>query len=368
MWMPHAYLAAGNVALHSGNLAVAAEWAAKATELARQRHDRPALAEALLLSANLDVKKSAALAQQASQLWHDLGNPIGEARADLVLARTVTGRQREQVVARAERLLQDAGAWGALAEARRELGEGTTSSIAIATLGGFRVTRDGVPVDVGEWGSRKARDLVKLLVARRGAPVVRDEVTELLWPDEPDRSARRLSVLLSTVRTVFDPLKSRSPDHFVAADHDTVWLVRDHVDIDVEQFLTEAADGRRTLAGGDRETGRTLLADAAARYLGEFCADDPYADWAAGLRALAKHTFVDTCFELARLAGDAHEFSEAIRYWLRTLDVDPYDEDAHIGLINSLRAQRRHGEARRAYRLYSAKMLELDLEPAPFPA
>ena len=113
MWMPHAYIAAGNVALHSGDLAAAAEWAAKATELARQRHDRPALAEALLLSANLDSGKSAALAQQASRLWHDLGNPIGEARADLVLARTLTGRRREELVARAERMLQDAGAWGA---------------------------------------------------------------------------------------------------------------------------------------------------------------------------------------------------------------------------------------------------------------
>jgi ATP/maltotriose-dependent transcriptional regulator MalT/DNA-binding SARP family transcriptional activator len=368
MWMPHAYLAAGNVALHSDDLAAAADWAAKATELARQRHDRPALAEALLLNANLDSGRSAALAQQASRLWHDLGNPIGEARSDLVLARNLSGRQREELVAHAERMLQDAGAWGALAEARRELGEGATSSIAIATLGGFRVNRDSEPVDVGEWGSRKARDLVKLLVARRGAPVVRDEVTELLWPDEPDRSARRLSVLLSTVRTVFDPLKTQSPDHFVAADHDTVWLVRHHLDIDVEQFLAEAAEGRRMLAGGDRERGRALLADAAARYLGEFCADDPYADWAAGLRALAKHTFVDACFELARLADADHEYSEAIRYWLRTLDVDPYDEDAHLGLINSLRAQRRHGEARRAYRLYSAKMLELDLEPTPFPA
>ena len=110
-----------------------------------------------------------------------------------------------------------------------------------------------------------------------------------------------------------------------------------------------------------------MLADAVARYLGEFCADDPYADWAAGLRALAKHTFVDSCFELARLADSIHEYSEAIRYWLRVLDVDPYDEDAHLGMIDSLRAQRRHGEARRAYQLYSAKMLELDLEPAPYP-
>ena len=120
--------------------------------------------------ANLGTADSAALAQQAGRLWHDLGSPIGEARADLALAKTCTGRRRDELVSRAEKSLRNLGAWGVLADARRELGEGTTSSIAITTLGGFRVIHDGEPVDVGEWGSRKARDLVKLLVARRGAP------------------------------------------------------------------------------------------------------------------------------------------------------------------------------------------------------
>jgi DNA-binding SARP family transcriptional activator len=52
---------------------------------------------------------------------------------------------------------------------------------------------------------------------------------------------------------------------------------------------------------------------------------------------------------------------------LRILDVDPYDEEAHLDLVRALIAQRRHGEARRAYRTYCAKLAELDLEPAPFP-
>ena len=42
---------------------------------------------------------SAALAQQAGRLWHDLGSPIGEARADLALAETCTGRRRDELVA-----------------------------------------------------------------------------------------------------------------------------------------------------------------------------------------------------------------------------------------------------------------------------
>ena len=80
-----------------------------------------------------------------------------------------------------------------------------------------------------------------------------------------------------------------------------------------------------------------MLARAAARYLGDFCADDPYADWAAGPRELARHTFVETARQLGRLADDSGEHSEALRHRLRILDVDPYDETAHLDLIRALR-------------------------------
>jgi DNA-binding SARP family transcriptional activator len=190
----------------------------------------------------------------------------------------------------------------------------------------------------------------------------------LLWPDEPDRSARRLSVLLSTIRSTLDPTKSWPADHYVAADHDTMWLVREHVDVDVELFLRETAEARRLMATGEPEKAEALLVRATARYLGEFCADDPYADWTAGLRELARHTFVDAAAALAALADERFDPPEAVRHRLRILDVDPYDEVAHLGLIRSLSAQRRHGEARRAYRNYCARLAELDIDPAPFPA
>lgn len=367
IWMPHALVTAGGIALRMGDRAAARGWAHKASQLAADRRDRPALAESLLLRAAIEQPPDVALAEEAGRLWNDLGNRIGRARADLLIAQSRSGRRRDELVADAERVLYDAGALGYLADWRLLAAGRTAPEVAIFTLGGFRVVRRGVPVDVGEWGSRKARDLVKLLIARRGAPVVRDEALDVLWPDAGERSGRRLSVLLSTVRNVFDPGKAHEPEYFVNADHDTMWLVRDHVDLDIESFIAEAADGRRLLAAGDRQKARDVLSDAAARYVGDFCADDPYADWLAGIRDLAKHTFVDTSFELAGLADAAGEHSEAIRHWLRILDVDPYDEDAYLGLIASLLAQRRHGEARRAYRKYCARLAELDIEPAPFP-
>ena len=43
--------------------------------------------------------------------------------------------------------------------------------LAIQALGGFRVLRHGEPVPAEEWKSKKARDLLKILAARRGNPV-----------------------------------------------------------------------------------------------------------------------------------------------------------------------------------------------------
>jgi DNA-binding SARP family transcriptional activator len=52
---------------------------------------------------------------------------------------------------------------------------------------------------------------------------------------------------------------------------------------------------------------------------------------------------------------------------LRILERDAYDEGAHLGLVDALRAAGRHGEARRRYGFYAAKMEEIAVEAAPYP-
>jgi DNA-binding SARP family transcriptional activator len=96
--------------------------------------------------------------------------------------------------------------------------EQPVGSVAIRALGGFRVFRDGASVPLREWQSRKARDLLKLLVARVGRPAPRECLLEALWPEQdPCQTRPRLSVALSTVRAVLDPGRRLEPDHFVAA-------------------------------------------------------------------------------------------------------------------------------------------------------
>ncbi|NNE11544.1 MAG: alpha/beta fold hydrolase, partial [Ilumatobacter sp.] len=60
--------------------------------------------------------------------------------------------------------------------------------IVISTMGRFEVAVDEQPVRTSSWGSKRARTLLKRLVAARGWPVTRDELFELLWPgDDSDR-------------------------------------------------------------------------------------------------------------------------------------------------------------------------------------
>src|ERR1700730_13685580 len=73
-------------------------------------------------------------------------------------------------------------------------------ALRIRSFGGFAVLRDGQSVKTSEWQSRRARELLKFLVARRGRPAPRPLLIEALWPNgDADRLGNRLSVALTTI-------------------------------------------------------------------------------------------------------------------------------------------------------------------------
>ena len=227
------------------------------------------------------------------------------------------------------------------------------TALALLTLGGFRVLRHGEPVPPDAWKSKKARDLLKMLAARRGKPVSRDQVIEGLWPDEdPGATGNRLSVALSTLRSVLDPDRKLNQDHYVAAAEGTLRLVVDAIELDVVEFLEVATSALRS-----RELPMLEIAEEA--YSGDFLEEDRYEDWAEPLRNEARAVYVDVLRALA-------EATRAGKYYLRIIERDPYDEPAHLGLVSALEAAGSHGEARRAYRAYVARMQEIGAEPASF--
>lgn len=137
----------------------------------------------------------------------------------------------------------------------------------VTTLGRFAVSVDGREVERNEWGSRRARTLLKRLVVARGWPVTRDELFDLLWPDETDRArlGARLSVQLSSVRRVLGG--------GVIADRDTIAIDRSVVTSDLDALLGCNDDEQIIELGA-----------------GDLLPEDRYEDWVQPIREQVRLT------------------------------------------------------------------------------
>ncbi len=370
-----ALLSAGWVAAVAGEREEAARLAAAAAAEARLRRDRAGLADALALTAMSAPRPGREATQhlhEAASIWRDVGNPLGEAKVALALAALETGSgtspRRRVAEHRLEELGVHAHGAGGVAAGLLALVGGTESAtLRIESLGRFAVIRDGEPVRLSEWQSKRARELLKLLVARRGRPASRGYLMETLWPDEdPEKVANRLSVALSTIRGVLDPRRTTSEGH-LHADKDAVALNLESIDVDLERFLVAAAEGLASARRGDLVTALPALEAAAAAHGGDFLEENPYDDWAITAREEARAGYVAVCRALAAGASKASDPEGAVPHLLRILEIDRYDEQAHLGLVSALVGAGRHGEAHRHYLNYRRAMDDLGVEPAPFP-
>lgn len=225
----------------------------------------------------------------------------------------------------------------------REVSAPNERQVRVETLGRFAVVVNGEDVPPSAWGSRRARQVAKRLVAARGWPVTRDEFFELLWPGESDRGklGARLSVQLSAVRRVLGG--------GVIADRQSVRLDLSEISTDLEGFHSAVDD-----------------AAVVAAYTGEFLPDDVYDDWTGHVRDEVRSRFVAAARQLsARYLGE-ERYSRAIAVSRRLIEVDRYDEAAHHTLAAALVAAGEKGEAKRARDAWEAAMAELGVPAEPF--
>lgn len=211
--------------------------------------------------------------------------------------------------------------------------------VSISTMGGFRVSVDGALVPASAWGSRQARLVCKRLAVAIGRPVPRDELADLLWPDEldPARRSARLSVVLSNIRRVLGG--------GLVADRDAVRLDLDAVALDLAAM-------EEAIAAGDD----AAVVDA---HSGPVLPEDPYEDWAAVAGERVASAVASARRRLVAEASAMEQWDAVVDHARAMLDLDPYDERAHEALVSGLLSAGRHGEARLAAGRYEERMEEL---------
>lgn len=210
--------------------------------------------------------------------------------------------------------------------------------VRITTMGRFAVEVDGCEIAASDWGSRRARTLCKRLAVARGWPVTRDELIELLWPDDPEvhRLGARLSVQLSTVRRVLQG--------GVVADRDTVRLDAVEVETDLDAFWSAETDE-----------------EVVECYGGELLPEDRYDDWTASHRDQVRERFVGAARRRAAVLIEADPVAGAVLA-RRVVDADRFDIEAHRVLIVALERSGETGAAQRAREALASVADELDID------
>lgn len=354
-------LAAGWVSLATGDEVAAGEFSRLAVKEAGRRHDASGLAEGLELQSMLvGPPRSTDLLEEAATLWHGTGNAIGTATNEVLRARAGDDRVGEQAARQRLRALGVRDDAARIAGPLQAVGRVQGARVTIRALGAFSVLIDGEPVPGSAWQSRKSRDALKILSGRRGRPLTRDALAEHLWPDQ-DASGNRLSVVLSTLRSVLDPGKGQASDHYVVADRESVRLDVDHVEVDTVHFTLTAKAALAAVRAGHPDA-VAQLERAAAMYTGDYLEDDPYSDWTVDVRDELLSLVLDVRRELAFALIAQDEPRRAIPWLVGIVADDPYDEPTHHELIRALAHGRRHGEARRCHRTYAARMAEIGTE------
>lgn len=230
---------------------------------------------------------------------------------------------------------------------------------SIQVIGDFTVR--AVNGTVATWQSRKARELLKILVSRRGEALPREHAFELLWPGEdPRKLGNRLAVAVATLRRAFDPERCADRNEYLSVTRETLRLNIERCSVDIECWFAEL---ERVVAREDEDKDRLrafahLLQQVRAEILG----DEPDAEWAERLRAQARTRAFTAAYEFAATAMRQGEALSAIEIYRWLIDVDPYDEQAHRGLIAACESIGARGHAAEARAECERRMAELGID------
>jgi len=208
-----------------------------------------------------------------------------------------------------------------------------SNSLEIRLIGELEVLRDGRKVALP--ASKKSRALLAYLVASN-RPALRDRLCELLWdgPDDP-RAALRWS--LTKLRPAVD-------DRLVA-DRDRIEFQAAGADIDLLRVRELTARGVGAMTSDDLRAAASLIRGELLEGL-DLASSFRYQQWCAGEREALRQLHVRI---LGRLVDVLPSGDEALAFARRRAAVDPFNEEAHIGLIRLLAAMERPQDALRHY-------------------
>ncbi|HEU4563679.1 MAG TPA: BTAD domain-containing putative transcriptional regulator [Gemmatimonadaceae bacterium] len=231
------------------------------------------------------------------------------------------------------------------------------SPLRVAALGALEIHVDGALVDAERFGSRKARELLLLLLCRPDG-CTREEVGLAFWPEASATEVKnRFHVTLHRLR------RALVHAEWIAAAEERYMLAPALApDFDAARFEAEMTAALRAAAGGEGTPER--LGAALAIYRGDFLEHESFGDWHLELRDRLRLLHLDGLLAHGDLLVRAERIEEAVASYRALLARDALHERACRRLMECYARTGRRGEALRLYeRLALLLRDELDAEP-----
>ncbi len=228
-------------------------------------------------------------------------------------------------------------------------------------LGSLEAVAEGVTADLG---SPKQRSLLAILLLHAGEIVPTDRLIDLLWGDDPPRTAAHsIQIYVSELRKTLEPLAGR---RLIATRQPGYQLDASPESIDAHEFEALVEQGRKQIEAGDRERGVDLLRSAHALWRGPALSDFAYEEFAQPYIRRLHDLHLDAIEALASAELDAGRTTEVLPLLDAAIREDPLRERSRELLMLALYRSGRHAEALRTYeRLRVLLSEELGLDPSP---
>ena len=226
---------------------------------------------------------------------------------------------------------------------------GPEPEIRIRLFGHVAVEVNGEPFRLAT--PRKTLSILSYLVLNRDAPIARDFLAYVMWPDDEEEAARtKLRMNLYDLARVLPPeLAGRA----LIVDGDSVRLRPDlRLWLDVEEFDRLMADPKR-------------LEEAVGLHRGELLTA-VYDEWVFPERERRRNAFLAGLMQLVSQARRQRDFVRGIARAQQILAIDPWREDV-VRQVMALRSESgdRAGALAEYERFTKQLRLELNVQPMP---
>ena len=209
--------------------------------------------------------------------------------------------------------------------------------------------------------TRKTAALLARLAYPPLRPHRREELMELLWPDdEPKAVQLRLRVALATLRKLFS-LPQAPPRSIIISDHKQVSLNPEYFYSDIEIFDNLLENEKNSRVGSESIS---LLEQSMNFYKGNLLPEMDE-EWVYGERERLASKAINALRSLANLYWEQNAIDSALSVMRRALQIDPFREENHIELMKLLIAAGQPATAIQQYEAFKRILSEqLNFQPS----